>query len=56
MDMRIKGVRVDLIKAEQTKVKLGKMKETLVLDIKKDTSHGSVLPWVATSIASVFDF
>ena len=54
MDMRIKGVRVDVDKAEQTKVKLGKMKETLVNEIKKDTGI-TILPWVATSLAKVFD-
>ena len=55
MDMRKKGVRVDLDQAEKARKKLIKIKDDLVLDIKKETSL-EVLPWVATSIASVFDF
>tara|TARA_E500000305_G_C4024843_1_gene241180 strand:+ start:52 stop:1944 length:1893 start_codon:yes stop_codon:yes gene_type:complete len=54
MEMRIKGVRVDLDKAEQVKAKLSQMKKTFVKQIKDDTGI-IVYPWVATSIAKVFD-
>ncbi len=54
MDMRIKGVCVDVDKAEQTKIKLGKMKKVLVDDIKRDTGM-LISPWVATSVALIFD-
>jgi DNA polymerase I-like protein with 3'-5' exonuclease and polymerase domains len=55
LDMRRKGVRVDLDQAERARKKLIKIKDKLVLDIKKETSL-EVLPWVATSIAAVFDY
>ena len=53
--MRSKGVRVDLDKAEQTKTKLLTMKKQILKEIKDDTNI-DVEPWVATSVAKVFDY
>lgn len=54
LDMREKGVAVDLDKAEQAKAGLIKAKKELVSGIKHDTGI-EVQPWVATSVAKVFD-
>ncbi|HAI40561.1 MAG TPA: hypothetical protein DCM40_21900, partial [Maribacter sp.] len=53
--MREKGVRVDVDKAEQTKKQLAVKEKSLLDEIYKDTGI-LVEPWVATSVASVFDY
>ena len=54
LEMRQKGVRVDLDKAEQTKTKLLQMKKQVMKEIKDDTNI-DIEPWVSTSVAKVFD-
>ena len=54
LDMREKGVRVDLDKAEQTKLHLAKLERQLKDDIKAKTGI-MVEPWVATSVSAVLD-
>ena len=54
LDMREKGVKVDISKAETAKKKLISLKKDLIADIKHETGV-SVEPWVAKSVASVFD-
>ena len=53
LDMREKGVKVDVDKAEQTKKDLRSLKEAVLRDIEHDTGI-TVEPWVATSVAKVF--
>jgi len=53
-EMKTKGVRVDVEKAHQTKKDLTKIEESLVQEIIKETGV-IVEPWVATSVAKVFD-
>jgi len=55
LEMRSRGVRVDLDKAEQTKLTLAKREKEIVNEIKRDTGI-VVEPWVATSVASVLDY
>ena len=53
-EMKTKGVRVDVDKANETKKQLTKLEKSLIDEIVKET--GVVLePWVATSVAKVFD-
>lgn len=54
LEMRSRGVRVDLGKAEQTKLVLAKREKEIVNEIKRDTGI-VVEPWVATSVASVLE-
>jgi len=54
LDMKTKGVRVDIDKAEQTK-KLLLQKETQLLTEIKDLTQVNVEPWAAASIAKAFD-
>jgi len=54
LDMKTKGVRVDLVKAEQVKKELITLEKKLLDDIASDT-HVHLEPWVATSVAKVFD-
>lgn len=54
LDMKTKGVRVDIDKAEQTK-KLLLQKETQLLSEIKDLTQVNVEPWAAASIAKAFD-
>ena len=54
LDMREKGVGVDLDKAEQAKTGLIKAKKNLIRGIEHDTGI-RVEPWVASSVAKVFD-
>ena len=54
LDMREKGVKVNIDGAETAKKKLIGLKQDLIADIKNETGV-SVEPWVATSGASVFD-
>lgn len=53
-EMKTKGVRVDVDKAQQTKKDLTKIEKSLVDEIVKETGV-VVEPWVATSVAKVFD-
>jgi DNA polymerase I-like protein with 3'-5' exonuclease and polymerase domains len=55
LEMRSRGVRVDLDKAEQTKLILAEREKDIVNEIKRDTGI-VVEPWVATSVASVLDY
>lgn len=54
LDMREKGVKVDISKAEVARKKLIESKKELISAIKHDTGV-NVEPWVATSVAKVFD-
>ena len=54
LDMKTEGVRVDLKKAEQVKKELAALEKSLVEEIVKETGVTSE-PWVATSVAKVFD-
>ena len=54
LDMRQKGVLVDLDKAEQTKKLLHEQEEQIRKEIKRSTGV-LVEPWVATSVASVLE-
>ena len=53
-NMRKKGVRVDLDKAEKTK-KLLQGKEDVLLKQVKDETGVDIEPWTATSLAKAFD-
>jgi len=53
-EMKTKGVRVDIEKAHKTKEQLAKIEKSLIEEIVKETGV-TVEPWVATSIAKVFD-
>jgi DNA polymerase I-like protein with 3'-5' exonuclease and polymerase domains len=54
VDMRFKGVRVDVEKAHTLKQKLVSQEEELLLQIKKETGIETQI-WAARSIAQVFD-
>ena len=54
LDMKTKGVRVDLNRAEQVKKELTALEKSLVEEIVKETGV-TIEPWVATSVAKVFD-
>ena len=54
LDMKTKGVRVDIDKAEKIKKVLAKREKELLQEVATETGH-SIEPWVATSIAKVFD-
>jgi len=54
LDMKTKGVRVDLNRAEQVKKELTALEKSLVDEIVKETGV-TIEPWVATSVAKVFD-
>ena len=54
LEMRSRGVRVDLDKADQTKKVLAKREKEISDEIKRDTGI-VVEPWVATSVAAVLD-
>jgi DNA polymerase I-like protein with 3'-5' exonuclease and polymerase domains len=53
-EMKTKGVRVDVDKAQDTKKQLAKLEKSLIDEIVKETGV-AVEPWVATSVAKVFD-
>ena len=55
LDMKTKGVRVDIDKAEKTKKQMSQQEKKLLDEITKDTGI-AIEPWVSTSIAKVFDF
>jgi len=54
IDMKIKGVRVDVEKAHKLKQQLASQEENLLLEIKKETNLEPQI-WAARSIAKVFD-
>ena len=54
LDMKERGVRVDVDKAEQTKKKLVALEQKLLKEVKDETGIW-VEPWAASSIAKVFD-
>jgi len=54
VDMRFKGVRVDVEKAHALKQKLVSQEEELLLQVKKETGVETQI-WAARSIAQVFD-
>ena len=54
LDMKERGVRVDVDKAEQTKKKLVSLEQKLLKEVKDETGIW-VEPWAASSIAKVFD-
>lgn len=54
LDMKTKGVRVDMDRAEQTKKELTARERALLKEVKEETGVG-IEPWVATSIAKAFD-
>ena len=54
LDMKTKGVRVDLDKAERTKKELTVLEKSLLDEIATETKV-HLEPWVATSVAKVFD-
>jgi len=54
LDMKTKGVRVDLDKAELVKKDLRKREAALLKEIKEETGI-AVEPWAAASVAKVFD-
>tara|TARA_Y100001951_G_scaffold104804_1_gene117982 strand:- start:558 stop:2432 length:1875 start_codon:yes stop_codon:yes gene_type:complete len=54
LDMKERGVRVDVDKAEQTKKKLVALEQNLLKEVKNETGIW-VEPWAASSIAKVFD-
>ena len=54
LDMKERGVRVDVDKAEQTKKKLVSLEQNLLKEVKDETGIW-VEPWAASSIAKVFD-
>ena len=55
IDMRERGVRVDVDGAERAKKKLMRMKDDISQEIKKDIGI-EIEPWVATSVAKAFDY
>jgi len=54
LDMKTKGVRVDMDRAEQTKKELTARERTLLKEVKEETGV-AIEPWVATSVAKAFD-
>ena len=54
IDMKIKGVRVDVQKAHTLKQQLASQEENLLLEVKKETGIEPQI-WAARSIATVFD-
>ena len=54
IDMKFKGVRVDVQKAHTIKQKLASQEESLLLEVKKETGIEPQI-WAARSIATVFD-
>lgn len=54
LDMKTRGVRVDIDRAEQVQKELKQREDALVAEIK-DLTQVRVEPWVATSIAKAFD-
>ena len=54
IDMKFKGVRVDVEEAHKLKRKLVSQEEALLLEVKKETGIDTEI-WAARSIAKVFD-
>ena len=55
LEMRARGVRVDLDQADRTKKALAKREKEIKDEIKRQTGI-MVEPWVATSVAGVLDY
>jgi len=55
IDMRSRGVRVDLDAAQRAQIELGKQESALLKKIKADYGHSPDI-WAAASVAKVFDF
>lgn len=54
LDMKTRGVRVDMDRAEQVKKNLTEREQALLKEVKEETGV-AIEPWVATSIAKAFD-
>lgn len=54
LDMKTRGVRVDMDRAEQVKKDLTEREQALLKEVKEETGV-AIEPWVATSIAKAFD-
>ena len=54
IDMKFKGVRVDVERAHNLKKVLTQQEETLLLEVKRETGIEPQI-WAARSIAEVFD-
>mgnify|MGYP003149529488 FL=1 len=54
LEMRSRGVRVNIDGAEQAKTKLLGMKKDILADIKKDVGF-DIEPWAAVSVAKAFE-
>lgn len=54
LDMKTRGVRVDMDKAEQVKKELSGREQVLLKEVKEETGV-TIEPWVATSVAKAFD-
>ena len=54
IDMRSRGVRVDLDAAERAQLELGRQESALLKKIKSDYGHSPDI-WAAASVAKVFD-
>ena len=54
LEMKTKGVRVDIDRAEQIQIELGKREKELLKEIRSDTGV-AVEPWSAASVAKAFD-
>jgi len=54
LDMKTRGVRVDMDRAEQVKKELSGREQALLKEVKEETGI-AIEPWVATSIAKAFD-
>jgi len=54
LEMKTKGVRVDIDRAEQIQIELGKREKELLKEIRSDTGV-AIEPWSAASVAKAFD-
>lgn len=54
LDMKTRGVRVDMDRAEQVKKELSGREQVLLKEVKEETGV-TIEPWVATSVAKAFD-
>jgi len=54
LDMKTRGVRVDMDRAEQVKKELSGREQVLLKEVKEETGV-AIEPWVATSVAKAFD-
>ena len=54
LEMKTKGVRVDIDRAEQIQIELSKREKELLKEIRSDTGV-AIEPWSAASVAKAFD-